>query len=100
MRLPSFIKLPNNRKFKFSARHYDPIKDDLDQRISRSKNTKKKYFNRNTSNSVSTSKLQLIIAFILSFLIFGWLYIGNKIFIFILLIPLWFFLKKISKKRG
>tara|TARA_B100000579_G_scaffold171055_1_gene139363 strand:- start:179 stop:481 length:303 start_codon:yes stop_codon:yes gene_type:complete len=100
MRLPSFIKLPNNRKFKFSARHYDPIKDDLDQRISRSKNTKTKYFNRNRSNIVSTSKLQLIIAFILSFLIFGWLYIGNKIFIFILLIPLWFFLKKISKKRG
>ena len=100
MRLPSFIKLPNNRKFKFSARHYDPIKDDLDQRISRSINTKKKYFNRNTSNSVSTSKLQLIIAFLLSFLIFGWLYIGNKIFIFILLIPIWFFLKKISKKRG
>ena len=100
MRLPSFIKLPNNRKFKFSARHYDPIKDDLDQRISRSKNTKTKYFNRNRSNTISTSKLQLIIAFILSFLIFGWLYIGNKIFIFILLIPLWFFLKKISKKRG
>ena len=41
MRLPSFIKLPNNRKFKFSARHYDPVKDDLDQRISESKNTKK-----------------------------------------------------------
>ena len=41
MRLPSFIKLPNNRKFKFSARHYDPIKDDLDQRISKSKHTKK-----------------------------------------------------------
>ncbi len=100
MRLPSFIKLPNNRKFKFSARHYDPIKDDLDQRISRSKNTKTKYFNRNRPNTISTSKLQLIIAFILSFLIFGWLYIGNKIFIFILLIPLWFFLKKISKKRG
>ena len=46
MRLPSFIKLPNNRKFKFSARHYDPIKDDLDQRVSISKNSKKKYFNR------------------------------------------------------
>tara|TARA_B100000287_G_scaffold118174_1_gene110093 strand:- start:7710 stop:8006 length:297 start_codon:yes stop_codon:yes gene_type:complete len=97
MRLPSFIKLPNNRKFKFSARHYDPIKDDLDQRISRSKNTKKKYFNRNTSNSIDASKLQLIIAFLLSFLIFGWLYMGNTIFIFFLLIPLWFFFKKLSK---
>ena len=98
MRLPSFIKLPNNRKFKFSARHYDPIKDDLDQRISNSKNTNKKYFNRNhKSNEVSASKLQLLIAFLLSFLIFGWLYIGNSIFIFFLLIPLWLFYKNISK---
>ena len=44
MRLPSFIKLPHNRKFKLSPRHYDPIKDDLDQRISESKNIKKKIF--------------------------------------------------------
>ena len=98
MRLPSFIKLPNNRKFKFSARHYDPVKDDLDQRISKSKNTKKKYFKRNRKSSeVSASKLQLFIAFLLSFLIFGWLYVGNTIFISFLLIPLWFIYKKISK---
>ncbi len=100
MRLPSFIKLPSNRKFKFSARHYDPLKDDLEQRVSKSKNTRKKYFNRNRSDGVSTSKLQLAIALILSFLIFGWLYFGNKIFIFIMLIPLWLFLKNKSKKRG
>ena len=29
MRLPSFIKLPHNRKFKLSPRHYDPIKDEM-----------------------------------------------------------------------
>ena len=98
MRLPSFIKLPNNRKFKFSARHYDPIKDDLDQRISKAKNTKKKYFNRNRKpNEVNASKLQLFIALFLSLLIFGWLYIGNTIFIFLLLIPLLFIYKKIFK---
>ena len=34
MKLPSFIRLPNNRKFKFSPRHYDPVKDDIDQRVS------------------------------------------------------------------
>lgn len=100
MRLPSFIKLPSNRKFKFSARHYDPLKDDLEQRVSKSKNIRKKYFNRNRSDGVSASKLQLAIALILSFLIFGWLYFGNKIFIFIMLIPLWLFLKNKSKKRG
>ena len=89
MRLPSFIKLPRSRRFKFPARHYDPIKDDLDQRISGLKHNKKKYFNRNRSSNISASKLQLIIAFILSFLIFGWIYIGNKIFIFILLLIPW-----------
>ena len=99
MRLPSFIRLPHNRKFKFSPRHYDPIKDDLDQRISESKNIKKKYFKKfRKSSEISSSRLQIIIAFILSFFIFGWLYIGNKIFIFMVLIPLWFLYKKLSEK--
>ena len=99
MRLPSFIRLPHNRKFKFSPRHYDPIKDDLDQRISESKNNKIKYFKKlRKSSEINTSRLQIIIAFILSFFIFGWLYIGNKIFIFMLLIPLWFIYKKLSEK--
>ena len=99
MRLPSFIRLTHNRKFKFSPRHYNPIKDDLDQRISESKNIKKKYFKKfRKSSEISSSRLQIIIAFILSFFIFGWLYIGNKIFIFMLLIPLWFIYKKLSEK--
>ena len=99
MRLPSFIRLPHNRKFKFSPRHYDPIKDDMDQRISESKNNKIKYFKKlRKSSEINTSRLQIIIAFILSFFIFGWLYIGNKIFIFMLLIPLWFLYKKLSEK--
>tara|TARA_B100000686_G_scaffold146978_1_gene154429 strand:+ start:342 stop:641 length:300 start_codon:yes stop_codon:yes gene_type:complete len=99
MRLPSFIRLPHNRKFKFSPRHYDPIKDDLDQRISESKNNKIKYFKKlRKSSEINTSRLQIIIAFILSFFIYGWIYIGNKIFIFMVLIPLWFLYKKLSEK--
>ena len=100
MRLPSFIKLPRNKKFNFPLRHYDPIKDDLDQRISGSKNSNKKYIKRSiNSGEINTSKLQLMIAFILSFLIFGWLYIGNKIFIFIVIIPLWVLFNKFLKIR-
>ena len=96
MRLPSFIKLPKNRKFNFPSRHYDPSRDDLEQRISNIKNNKKKFFERSRNQAeINTSKLQLIIAFILSFLIFGWILIGNKIFIFTILIPLGFILKKI-----
>lgn len=99
MRLPSFIKLPNNKRFKFAARHYDPIKDDLDQRVSESKHTERKFFKRTrNTGEINSSKLQLIIAFCLSLLIFGWLYIGNKIFIFFLLIPLWLIYKKLSRR--
>lgn len=95
MRLPSFIKLPKNRKFNFPSRHYDPSRDDLEQRISNAKN-KKKFFERSRNQTeINTSKLQLMIAFILSFLIFGWILIGNKIFIFTLLIPIGFIVKKI-----
>ena len=57
---------------------------------------KKKIFERSRSQAeINTSKLQLVIAFILSFLIFGWILIGNKIFIFTLLIPMGFIIKKI-----
>ena len=99
MRLPSFIRLPHNRKFKFSPRHYDPIKDDLDQRISESKNNKIKHFKKlRKSSEINTSRLQIINAFILSFFIYGWIYIVNKIFIFMVLIPLWFLYKKLSEK--
>jgi len=95
VRLPSFIKLPKNRKFNFPSRHYDPSRDDLEQRISNAKN-KKKFFERSRNQTeINTSKLQLMIAFILSFLIFGWILIGNKIFIFTLLIPIGFIVKKI-----
>jgi len=99
MRLPSFIRLPNNRKFKFSPRHYDPVKDDIDQRISGIKKSKK-YFNRYKKNEqINTSKLQIIIAFLLSFFIFGWLYTGNKIFSFIPLFLIWFLYKYFTKKK-
>ena len=58
----------------------------------------KKYFDyKKKSEVVSGSKLQLIIALLLSFFLFGWLYIGNKIFIFTALIPLWYIFKKIRK---
>ena len=43
MKFPSLIRLPRNKKFKFGARHYDPIKEDLEQRISKIQNDKKSF---------------------------------------------------------
>lgn len=99
MKLPSFIRLPNNRKFKFSPRHYDPVKDDIDQRVSGIKNSKKYFSRSKKTEQLGGSKLQIIIAFFLSFFIFGWLYAGNKIFIFVPLFCLWFLYKNFIKKK-
>lgn len=105
MKLPSFIRLPKSRKFNFDPRHYDPIRDDVDQRVSEIKNNVKSknkiYFDfKRKSEVISGSKLQLIIALFLSFFIFGWLYIGNNIFIFTILLPLWYIINKIRKSRN
>tara|TARA_B100000378_G_scaffold114605_1_gene91981 strand:- start:1984 stop:2295 length:312 start_codon:yes stop_codon:yes gene_type:complete len=102
MKLPSFIRLPKSKKFNFDPRHYDPIKDDIEHRVSEINNNvklkNKRYFDhKKKSEVVSGSKLQLIIALLLFFFLFGWLYIGNKIFIFTSLIPLWYIFKKIRK---
>ena len=35
-------KTSKNKKFNVKPRHYDPIKDDIDQRVSKIKNEKKK----------------------------------------------------------
>ena len=104
MKLPSFIRLPKSKKFNFDPRHYDPIKDDIEHRVSEINNNiklkNKKYFDyKKKSEVVSGSKLQLIIALLLFFFLFGWLYIGNKIFIFIVIIPLWILFKKFLKIR-
>jgi len=34
MKFRSIVKLPNHKRFNFSPRYYDPIKEELEQRIS------------------------------------------------------------------
>ena len=99
MKLPSFIRLPNHRKFKFSPRHFDPVKDDIEQRVSGIKHSKKYFSRYKKSDKINSSRLQIIIAFFLSFFIFGWLYIGNKIFIFVPLFFMWFLYKSFKKRK-
>ena len=33
MKIPSIVKLPKYRKFKYKPRHYDPVLDDLNYRV-------------------------------------------------------------------
>ena len=107
MRLPSLIRLPSYQRFKFQARHYDPVKEEIDERVSKIKYDLELEKNLNASKSgsaihgsfkaksdlakgagPSASGVQLTIALFLMITIFGWLYFGNDIFYsYTLIIP-------------
>lgn len=98
MKLPSLIRLPNHTRFNINPRYYDPVKEELEERISRIQaelDREKGLDQTDTTRSAiagsfkakskisaptSASSRQLIIALILIVTVFGWLYYGNAIF--------------------
>ena len=104
MKFPSLIKLPKNKKFNVKPRHYDPIKDDIEQRVSKIKNEKKKklfinkFDNPTELEILKPGNLQLLLFLLLSLVFIGWLYYGNIIFILLVIIPLIYFYK-LNKKN-
>ncbi len=38
MKVPSLLRIPKHQKFHIQPRYYDPVKEDIEQRISRIKN--------------------------------------------------------------
>jgi len=103
MKFPSLVKLPKNKKFNVKPRHYDPIKDDIEQRISKIKNEKKKklfinkFDNPTELEILKPGNLQLLLFLLLSLVFIGWLYYGNIIFILLVIIPLIYFYKSNKK---
>tara|TARA_Y100000768_G_scaffold78549_1_gene55709 strand:- start:7707 stop:8021 length:315 start_codon:yes stop_codon:yes gene_type:complete len=104
MKFPSLVKLPKNKKFNVKPRHYDPIKDDIEQRVSKIKNEKKKklfinkFDNPTELEILKPGNLQLLLFILLSLVFIGWLYYGNIIFILLVIIPLIYFYK-LNKKN-
>jgi len=103
MKFPSLIRLPKNKKFNVKPRHYDPIKDDIEQRVSKIQNEKKKksfsnkFDYRNQNEILKPGSLQLFLFVFLSLIFIGWLNYGNKIFVLLVTIPLIYFYKKNKK---
>ena len=104
MKFHSLVKLPKNKKFNVKPRHYDPIKDDIEQRVSKIKNEKKKKLSINKFDNpteleiLKPGNLQLLLFLLLSLVFIGWLYYGNIIFILLVIIPLIYFYK-LNKKN-
>ncbi|MEM8893895.1 MAG: hypothetical protein AAGC88_04900 [Bacteroidota bacterium] len=98
MRLPSLIRLPKHQRFSFQPRHYDPVKEEIEERVSKIKKEMEIEQGKEVTaggsaiqgsfraksavgkGTPSASGLQLIIALFLMVTIFGWLYYGNDIF--------------------
>ena len=103
MKIPSLVKLPKNKKFNFGPRHYDSVKEDVEQRISKIKNEKKEnlsydLFKRKEKDGIlKPGNLQFFLFLLLSIISIGWLFYGNIIFILFSIIPLIYFLK-LNKK--
>jgi hypothetical protein len=92
MRLPSIIKIPSYQRFHYEPRHYDPIKDDIDERrrrIRRSLDAEQKRgdytsrsrlegsFRRRKAAEDNSGFLRLIIGAVLFAGVIGYLYFGN-----------------------
>ncbi|QNL22321.1 hypothetical protein HZR84_10335 [Hyphobacterium sp. CCMP332] len=90
MRFPSFIRLPRHQKFHYEPRFYDPVKEDLDRRISLAKkqipddsndSTRERIsaqWKRTERNSQKASFRQLIILIILISSVVLYFYFGNN----------------------
>ncbi len=99
MKFPSLIRLPKHQRFSYQPRHYDPVKEELDERISRIRQEMgqqdaeegtrahsaisgsfRAQSHSKSAPKVGASGIQLIIALFLMVIVFGWLYYGNDIF--------------------
>jgi hypothetical protein len=115
MKIPSLTKLPKNKRFYIQPRYYDPVKEDIENRVSRIKAELKLpendhysfssklsgVFERRRTQSQQSNVLQMVIFLLLSGLVAGYLFFGNNVFfVFLILIPLYFYfrLKNFSKR--
>jgi hypothetical protein len=99
MKLPSLLRLPKNKRFNYVPRYYDPVKDEIEEKESKFRRelseegrriTKRPSISevyRRRSRVERKGDLRQII-FILTFtvIIFGYLYIGNYVFYFLLIL--------------
>lgn len=114
MKLPSIIKIPSYQRFNYEPRHYDPIKDDIDERRRRirhsldAEKSKGEYssrgrlqgsFRRRKAAEDNSGFIRLIIGAMLFAGVVGYLYFGNiALYITIGLVLTYMVIKKLFIK--
>ncbi len=106
MKFPSITRIPKHKKFDFTPRYYDPVKEDVKNRTERIKaelseesDTKyreniKKAFEIREKRKTRTDLMQLVLITIVVGCSVGWIYFGNyALYVFMFLLALYIFLR-------
>ena len=105
MRIPSLFRLPRSQQFEIKPRYYDPVKEFVEERKKLAKQSESekpsdfsashiRFERRKSSEGLSASLIQLIIALLLAAMVVGWLYLGNDVIYYSLgLIPVYFYFR-------
>lgn len=106
MKFPSLSRMPRHKRFNFEPRYYDPIKEDIKNRIERIKGeiddvSRQNYrehiksaYESKMSRSHSGSVSQLILIVIMLGAFFGFIYYGNiALYVFLCVFAVYVFLK-------
>ncbi len=105
MKIPSLLRVPKNKRFNFQPRHYDPIKEDIENRTERIQSEigdKEFYhehisqaFRRRDKKEKTSGMLQFFFVVAFAIIFFGYIYFGNQIlYAFLILIPLYIWIKR------
>jgi hypothetical protein len=109
MKVPSLFRIPRYQRFNIVPRHYDPIKEEIEQRTSQIKREMSEgegdlegrssrivgaFKTGRSKSGGSATFMQLIIMMLLAFMIFGYIYLGNiALYIFVTASALLLYLK-------
>jgi hypothetical protein len=112
MKIPSLFRMPQHKRFNFEPHYYDPVKEDIKNRMARIRSelseealkTQRRSihegFQRREKQDRRVDMMQWILIILMLGTILGWLYFGNVAFyIFLVLFPLyvWFRIRKPSQ---
>ncbi len=106
MKIPSLFRMPQHKRFHFEPRYYDPVKEDIKNRMARIKSelseealkthrrTIHEGFQRRATQDRRVDMMQWLLIILMLGTIVGWIYFGNVAFyVFIVLFPLYIWLR-------
>ena len=107
MKVPSMFRLPKYQRFEIQPRHYDPVKEDIEQRTNRIRKeiglerdgkdveSIRDAFKARRSSNKSADLFQVLMIIIIAVSLGGYIFYGaNVYFALFLLLPLYIILRR------